>query len=275
MSAHQSRWFSRHIGWLSHQIWRFPHQVRWFSRHIWCVFPQLLWLSMSAHEMWRRAVEAPPWDDRPLLTLKQMHNENGSVTMTMAQEIAVRSQPHRPMPASDSSAATKKGESEKVSLIEASALVLADSAWALANGPQAWLFETSSYSSCRPLTIFFYPRILILTDFTASCRERFFSTPPEHCRVPGKSTRWHCREKRQHLFLLCMRAFKKTHVFSTCLRSCSRSRSLCSSFNLFLLFLGVHFNCYMRSLSQKVAGPARPTVVMRPNISQHAKRAMN
>ena len=36
--------------------------------------------------------------------MKQTVRENGSVTRTSAQDMAVRSQPHRPMPLSDSSA---------------------------------------------------------------------------------------------------------------------------------------------------------------------------
>ena len=42
------------------------------------------------------------------LTLKQTVRENGSVTRTSAQDMAVRSQPHRPMPLSDSSAGKEK-----------------------------------------------------------------------------------------------------------------------------------------------------------------------
>ena len=41
------------------------------------------------------------------LTLKQTQSEKGSVARTMAQEIAVRIQPQRPMPSSVSSAETK------------------------------------------------------------------------------------------------------------------------------------------------------------------------
>ena len=44
----------------------------------------------------------------PWPTLKQTQREKGSVTITRPQEIAVRSQPHKPMPLSDSSAETKK-----------------------------------------------------------------------------------------------------------------------------------------------------------------------
>ena len=40
------------------------------------------------------------------LTLKQTQSENGSVARTMAQEMAVRIQPHRPIPSSVSSAET-------------------------------------------------------------------------------------------------------------------------------------------------------------------------
>ena len=42
-----------------------------------------------------------------ILTLKQTHNENGSVTATSPHEMAVRIQPQRPIPLSDSSAAKK------------------------------------------------------------------------------------------------------------------------------------------------------------------------
>ena len=42
------------------------------------------------------------------LTLKQTQSEKGSVARTMAQEMAVRIQPHRPIPSSVSSAETKK-----------------------------------------------------------------------------------------------------------------------------------------------------------------------
>lgn len=38
------------------------------------------------------------------VTLKQTHNENGSVTATRPQEMAVRIQPHSPIPSFDSSA---------------------------------------------------------------------------------------------------------------------------------------------------------------------------
>ena len=43
-------------------------------------------------------------------TLKQTQSENGSVTMTRPQEIAVSSHPQRPMPLSDSSAGREAGE---------------------------------------------------------------------------------------------------------------------------------------------------------------------
>ena len=46
----------------------------------------------------------------PWPTLKQTQREKGSVTITRPQEIAVRSQPHKPIPLSDSSAETKKRE---------------------------------------------------------------------------------------------------------------------------------------------------------------------
>ena len=39
-----------------------------------------------------------------VLTLKQTHSENGRVTTTKTHEMAVSSQPQRPMPLSDSSA---------------------------------------------------------------------------------------------------------------------------------------------------------------------------
>lgn len=42
------------------------------------------------------------------LTLKQTQSEKGSVARTMAQDMAVRIQPHRPIPSSVSSAETKK-----------------------------------------------------------------------------------------------------------------------------------------------------------------------
>ena len=42
------------------------------------------------------------------LTLKHTHKENGSVTATSPQEIAVRIQPQRPIPLSDSSAENSK-----------------------------------------------------------------------------------------------------------------------------------------------------------------------
>ena len=43
-----------------------------------------------------------------LFTLKQTVSENGSVTRTSAQEMAVRSHPQRPMPLSVSSAEMKR-----------------------------------------------------------------------------------------------------------------------------------------------------------------------
>ena len=50
-----------------------------------------------------------------MFTLKQTHRENGSVTITMAQETAVRSQPQIPMPTSLSWATRKEREKEKKS----------------------------------------------------------------------------------------------------------------------------------------------------------------
>jgi hypothetical protein len=47
-------------------------------------------------------------DVNPRRTLKQTHSENGSVTMTIAQENAVRSHPQTPIPTSLSWAAKKK-----------------------------------------------------------------------------------------------------------------------------------------------------------------------
>ena len=46
--------------------------------------------------------------------MKHTQSENGSVTMTSPHEMAVRSQPHRPMPVSDSSAAIEKTKEKKV-----------------------------------------------------------------------------------------------------------------------------------------------------------------
>ena len=55
-----------------------------------------------------------------LLTLKQTHNENGSVTITSPHEMAVRSQPHSPIPLSASSAAKEKERKEFINLSQLS-----------------------------------------------------------------------------------------------------------------------------------------------------------
>ena len=48
--------------------------------------------------------------------MKQTKREKGSVMATIPHEIMVRSQPQRPMPLSDSSAETQRGERERSSV---------------------------------------------------------------------------------------------------------------------------------------------------------------
>ena len=48
------------------------------------------------------------------VTLKQTHNEKGSVTATRPHEMAVRIQPQSPIPFSDSSAVIKNGYIYKI-----------------------------------------------------------------------------------------------------------------------------------------------------------------
>ena len=64
----------------------------------------------STYFTYASSLELNPFGVQQMITLKQTHSENGSVTRTRPQEIMVKSHPHSPTPLSVSSAERNKKE---------------------------------------------------------------------------------------------------------------------------------------------------------------------
>ena len=137
-----------------------------------------------------------------MFTLKQTHRENGSVTITMAQEKAVRSQPQMPMPTSLSCAAKKKKESVVFFFLSSGTFFLL--VWVYGKGvnhgegrsAKSWIIEAGP-TNCHLLAIY-RPTTRKLLGWQAAasalirtalpCRRTEIAVPQSRNMVPTMSS---------------------------------------------------------------------------------------
>ena len=86
-----------------------------------------------------------------MITLKQTHSENGSVTRTRAQEIMVKSIPHSPTPLSVSSAERNKKEKRNQETFSDSGIMVTAAALLFFLRKRWWLFL--SFNLCNTSNI--------------------------------------------------------------------------------------------------------------------------